>query len=71
MSKVLIYVGSLLIIVGLVMHFVDFNWNWFGRLPGDIRIEKPGFTFFMPVTSMIILSVVVSLLIWLYRKFLG
>ena len=70
MAKVVIYIGSLLVVIGCIMYFTNSNLNWFGKLPGDIRIEKPGFTFFMPITRMVILSVFISLLIWMYRKFL-
>ncbi|HHI76321.1 MAG TPA: DUF2905 domain-containing protein, partial [Gammaproteobacteria bacterium] len=40
----------------------------FGRLPGDIVIEREHFTFYFPVTSMILLSLVLSLILWLFRR---
>ena len=48
-------------------------WPWlsrlpFGRLPGDIVVDRPGFKVFAPFTSMIVLSLVLSLLFWLFRK---
>src|SRR5690606_42101537 len=43
--------------------------NWFGRLPGDIRVEKENFKFYFPVTSLILISVLLNLLIFLVRKF--
>ena len=48
-------------------------WPWlrripFFRLPGDIVIDRPGFRFFLPITTMIIVSLVVSLLAWLFRR---
>jgi hypothetical protein len=43
--------------------------SWFGRLPGDIRVERPGMRFYAPITSMIILSVVLTLLLSLIRRF--
>lgn len=69
MGKLLIYLGIIMLIIGLVIEYVPISINWFGRLPGDIRINKPGFSFFMPITSMILFSVAVSLLIWLYKQF--
>jgi hypothetical protein len=66
MAKWLIIVGALLILVGLA-------WPWLsklglGHLPGDIYIERKGFTFYFPLTSSILVSLVLSLLIWLFRK---
>ena len=63
----------LLIALGLLIAFVGLLWPWItklglGRLPGDLRIDKPGFTFYAPFTTMIVVSVVVSLLIWLLRR---
>lgn len=63
-------VQRLLITLGLLIALVGVLWPWIaklglGRLPGDLRIEKPGFTLFAPFTTMIVLSVVLSLLIWL------
>jgi len=64
MQKTLIIIGILLVLVGLL-------WPWLsqlplGRLPGDIVIEKPGFRFYFPITTMILLSLVLSLIFWLF-----
>lgn len=66
MAKLLIILGALLILVGLA-------WPWLsklglGHLPGDIYIERKGYTFYFPLTSSILVSLVLSLLIWLFRK---
>lgn len=66
MAKWLIILGIVLILAGLV-------WPWlsglgFGHLPGDIYIERKGFSFYFPVTSSIIISLVLSLLFWFFRK---
>jgi hypothetical protein len=63
----------LLITLGLLIALVGLLWPWItrlglGRLPGDLRIDKPGFTFYAPFTTMLVVSVVVSLLIWLFRR---
>jgi hypothetical protein len=52
---------------------VGLLWPWItklglGRLPGDLRIDRPGFTFYAPFTTMIIVSLVVSLILWLLRR---
>ena len=62
-----------LIIIGLVVVLIGVAWPWLwklplGRLPGDIVVDRPGFRFFLPVTTMIIVSVVLSLILWLLRK---
>ena len=43
--------------------------SWFGRLPGDIRVERPGVRFYMPISSMIIVSVVLTVLAAVFRRF--
>ena len=66
MQKILIVVGLAILAAGLL-------WPWLaklplGRLPGDIVIDREGFHFYFPITTMILLSVVLSLVLWLFRK---
>jgi len=66
MRRALIILGSLIVAIGIA-------WPWIsklpiGRLPGDIVVERPGFRFFLPITTMILTSLVLSLLLWLLRK---
>jgi hypothetical protein len=66
MSRTLIILGALIALVGVL-------WPWIsklpiGRLPGDIVVDRPGFKFFFPITTMIIVSVVLSVIMWLFRK---
>lgn len=66
MQKTLLILGFALILTGLL-------WPWlsklpFGRLPGDIVIDKPGFKLFFPITSMLLVSGLISLILWLLRK---
>lgn len=63
----------LLIALGLLIALMGLLWPWItklglGRLPGDLRIDKPGFTLYAPFTTMIIVSLVVSLVLWLVRR---
>ena len=63
----------LLVTVGLMIALAGLLWPWisklpFGRLPGDLVIDKPGFKLFAPFTTMIVVSVVVSLILWLLRR---
>jgi len=67
-------IGLLLIGAGIVLVFVGILvWlgalSWFGRLPGDIRVERPGFRFYAPLVSMLIVSIVLTVLIALIRRF--
>jgi len=68
MARGLIIIGLALVVVGLVLHYAPGAFSWFGRLPGDIRIEREHGRFFLPLTSMVILSVVLTLLLSLFRR---
>jgi len=66
-------VQKTLIIFGLIIAAIGFAWPWLsstplGRLPGDIVIQRDNFTFYFPITTMIIVSVGISLIIWLFRQ---
>ena len=63
MGKLLIYAGAALLVLGLVLQFFPNAFSWFGRLPGDIRIESESGGIFIPVTSMILLSLALTLVI--------
>lgn len=63
----------LLIILGLIILAVGLLWPWIaklglGRLPGDIRIERDGFGFYFPLTTGIIISIVITLILWIFRR---
>jgi hypothetical protein len=62
-----------LIVIGLIIVAIGIAWPWLarlpiGRLPGDIVVDRPGFKFFFPLTTMIVVSLIVSLLLWLFRR---
>lgn len=63
MGKGLIFLGLILVIVGLVLVYAPGLLSWFGKLPGDIRVESGRGGLYIPITSMIILSVVLTLLV--------
>lgn len=69
LGKMLVGLGAVLLVVGLCLWLAADKLSWFGRLPGDIRIERPGFRFYAPLTTMILLSVGLSLALWLFGKF--
>ncbi len=68
MARWLIVAGGLLILLGLVLHFAPWLLTWFGRLPGDIRFETGRTKVFIPLTSMIIVSVLLTLVVNLFFR---
>lgn len=68
-GKYIVSIGVVLVIIGLVLHFAGNSLNWLGRLPGDIRIEKENHRIYIPITTMILISIVLTLIINLIRKF--
>ena len=67
-GKALLILGLAIAAVGAVLTWAPWLVNWFGRLPGDIRVEREGSGFYFPVVSMIIVSVVLSVLMNLFFK---
>ena len=66
MQRVLIAIGLLVLVIGLA-------WPWistlpFGRLPGDIIIHRPGLKIYLPLATSLLLSLILSLLVWLLRR---
>ena len=66
MARWLIIAGVVLIVLGVAWPLV--TKLGLGRLPGDIRIEREGFSFYFPLTTGLIISIVLSLILWLLRK---
>jgi len=67
LGKSLIIAGLLLLGLGLLSHFFG-KIPFLGRLPGDIRIESERFSFYLPLTSCLLVSLLLSLLLWLFRR---
>ncbi len=67
-GKFLIITGIIIIVAGILIYLAGDKLGWIGRLPGDIRVEKENVRFYFPITSMLLLSAVLSFLIWLFRK---
>ena len=66
MNRLLVVLGTVSVVAGLL-------WPWLKKmhlfhLPGDIVIDRPGFKFFFPITTMLIVSVVLSIVAWLMRR---
>jgi hypothetical protein len=66
-------VQKALIVAGLTILLIGLLWPWLsklplGRLPGDIVVEREGFRFYLPLTTGILMSLVLSLVVWLFRR---
>ena len=68
-GMVVIAAGALFALIGVLMYFGALSW--FGRLPGDIRVERESVRIYVPITSMLLLSIALSLLLYLIRRFFG
>ena len=66
-GKILIILGVVLVLLGLVL-WSGFGAGWLGRLPGDIRIERGHSAFYFPIVTCIIISILLSLLLSLFRR---
>ncbi len=66
-GKALVVAGLTLLLVGLLLHFLP-SVPLLGKLPGDIRIERPGFRFYLRITTCVLLSILLSALLWLVSK---
>jgi len=69
-GKYFILFGIIFLVIGVILYFFGNNLNWLGKLPGDIRIERENFRMYLPITTMILLSVILTVIINLIRKFL-
>lgn len=67
-GRILILLGLALVIAGLVLQYLPGLTNWFGKLPGDIDIKGNGYRVFIPLASMILVSVILTLVINLFFR---
>lgn len=67
-GKILVLVGIFLILSGALLMLPGNKLGWMGHLPGDIRIERENFRFYFPIATLIIISLLLNLIIWVIRK---
>jgi hypothetical protein len=67
-GKALIIVGLLIAVVGLLMQYAPGLFGWFGHLPGDIRREGERGTLFIPITSMVVVSIILTIIVNLFFR---
>lgn len=68
MGRWIMISGLVLVVLGAVLQFMPWLLNWFGRLPGDIHIKSGYGRIYVPITSMVILSLLLTLLLNLFRR---
>jgi NAD/NADP transhydrogenase beta subunit len=66
-GTLLITIGVVLVLIGLLMW--SGSLAWFGRLPGDIRIERESMRLYIPIMSMVVVSIVLSVVLYVIRRF--
>jgi hypothetical protein len=68
MGKLIIYAGLALVVIGAIVQYAPWAVSWFGKLPGDIRLQGEKGGVFIPLTSMIIVSVVLTIIVNLLKR---
>ncbi|MDP6432749.1 MAG: DUF2905 domain-containing protein [Candidatus Scalindua sp.] len=66
-GKIIIFIGLLLVVIGFVW-MVGNKLPFIGKLPGDIAIERKNYSFYFPVTTCIIISIILSFILWFFNK---
>ncbi len=67
-ARLLMLIGLLIFVLGLLWYLTPWMFSWIGRLPGDIRIERENTRVFIPITSMIVISLILSLILNLFTR---
>lgn len=68
LGKLLILIGIILVVFGIIINYAPWLINWFGKLPGDIRIEDENKLLFIPITSMLVVSIILSIIVNLFFR---
>ena len=67
-GKLLATIGIVLLVIGFVISYAPWLISWFGKLPGDIRIEDEKKLVFIPITSMLIVSIILTIIVNLFFR---
>ena len=67
-GKYILIAGLFIIVAGALIYFFHDYFKWIGKLPGDIRVEKPNFRFYFPLTTMIIVSILATIIFNIVKK---
>lgn len=68
LGRPLIILGLILVAAGLAITFAPRLPNWLGRLPGDIHIKRDNFSFHFPLMTCLLISAIISFIMWLFRR---
>ena len=68
MGKWMMIAGAVAFVIGALLQFAPQTLSWFGRLPGDIRIDSGDTKIFIPITSMLVISILLTILVNLFRR---
>ena len=68
-GKYILIVGLFIVLAGILIYFFHDYFKWFGKLPGDIKIEKGNFRFNFPFVTMIIVSIIVTIIVNIFKKY--
>lgn len=69
-GKLIILIGGFLVVLGIVIYFFHDKLQWLGNLPGDIHIKGDNYRIFIPIATMLLLSFLLSGILYLIRRFL-
>jgi len=69
-ARVLIIIGLVFVVVGVLYYFLGDKLQWLGRLPGDIRIEREHTRVYIPITTMLLISLLLTIILNIIRRFL-
>jgi Protein of unknown function (DUF2905) len=67
-GKYVVMIGVVLVVAGVILWRFPSLFGWMGKLPGDISVQKGNFSFYFPVLTCILVSIVLTLLSWLFRR---
>ena len=68
-GKYILIAGIVIVVIGILVYFFHDYFKWIGRLPGDIRVEKENFRFYFPLATMIIFSLLLTILVNIFKRF--
>jgi hypothetical protein len=67
-GKFVVILGVFLVVVGMILWRFPGLFGWVGKLPGDVSVQKGNFSFYFPIVTCIVVSIILTLLSWLFRR---
>ena len=67
LGKYLILIGAVILVLGIFIYFFGGNLKWLGHLPGDIRVERDNFRFYFPLTTLILINLIIFLIVKIWK----